>query len=92
MAREILQAPSDEGRASCQVANATCDHCARGFQQGAGELLPVEPETIDWQSVMLGQSARWRAPPTWGELDRTLYSDDLTGDAPPSAATVRTTA
>ena len=47
LAREILRGPSDEGRANYQLAITTCDHCARGFQQGAGELLPVEPEIVE---------------------------------------------
>ena len=47
MAREILQGPSDDGRASYQLAITTCDHCGQGFQQGAGELLPVEPEIVE---------------------------------------------
>jgi hypothetical protein len=47
MAREILQGPSDEGRASYQLAVTTCDRCAQGFQQGAGELLLVEPAIVD---------------------------------------------
>ncbi len=46
MAREILQGPSDEGRASYQLAITTCERCAQGFQHGAGELLPIEPEIL----------------------------------------------
>jgi 5-methylcytosine-specific restriction endonuclease McrA len=47
MAREILQGPSDHGRASYQLAMTTCEHCAQGFQNGAGEVLPVEPEIVE---------------------------------------------
>ena len=47
MAREILRGHSDEGRANYQLAITTCDHCAQGFQQAAGELLPVEPEIVE---------------------------------------------
>jgi hypothetical protein len=47
MAREILQGPSDQGRANYQLAVTTCEHCAQGFQQGAGEVLLVEPEIVE---------------------------------------------
>jgi hypothetical protein len=50
LAREILQGPTDEGRSSYQVLVTTCDHCGQGFQQAAGELVPLEPEVVEMAS------------------------------------------
>ncbi len=47
MARELLHGPSDEGRASYQIALTVCEHCAFGYQQAAGELVPVGPQIVE---------------------------------------------
>jgi hypothetical protein len=47
MARAVLAGPADDGRASYQVAITTCDHCRRGFQEAAGELLEVDEAFLD---------------------------------------------
>lgn len=44
MARQVLGGPTDEGRASYQIAFTLCDQCGRGFQQGCGEQIEVGPE------------------------------------------------
>lgn len=46
MARHVLAGPSDEGRASYQIAMTVCEQCRRGTQQGKGEQLPVAPEIV----------------------------------------------
>ena len=46
LAREILQGPSDEGRSSYQVAITTCDRCRQTYQECAGELIPLQAETV----------------------------------------------
>ncbi len=47
LAREVLQGPTDEGRSRYQVLVTTCEHCGQGFQQAAGELVPIEPELVE---------------------------------------------
>jgi HNH endonuclease len=41
MARQVLGGPTDEGRASYQVAVTVCSECNRGWQQGRGEQVEV---------------------------------------------------
>src|SRR5262249_17551473 len=43
MARQVLGGPTDQGRASYQIALTVCDRCGRGWQQGRGELMEVGP-------------------------------------------------
>src|SRR5712671_4772470 len=43
MARHVLAGPTDEGRSSYQVAVTICSECNRGWQQGRGEQLEVDP-------------------------------------------------
>jgi hypothetical protein len=50
MARAALAGPPDDGRASYQVAITTCDHCRRGFQQAAGELIEVDEAILEMAS------------------------------------------
>jgi hypothetical protein len=47
IARQILGGPTDEGRASYQIAMTVCEQCGRGYQQGAGELLEVGSEIVE---------------------------------------------
>lgn len=47
MARTVLEGPSDEGRASYQVALTVCESCQRAVQQGDGEPVPVGPEVVE---------------------------------------------
>ena len=46
MARQVLGGPTDEGRASYQIAITTCDECGRAWQEGSGEQLQVERSTL----------------------------------------------
>ena len=46
MARHVLGGPSDDGRASYQVALSVCPDCGRGGQQAGGELVPVGVEVM----------------------------------------------
>jgi hypothetical protein len=46
MARHVLGGPSDDGRASYQVALSVCPECGRGGQQAGGELVPVGAEVM----------------------------------------------
>jgi hypothetical protein len=46
MARNVLGGPSDEGRASYQIALSVCPECGRGRQQASGELVPVGTEVV----------------------------------------------
>jgi hypothetical protein len=46
MARQILEGPRAEGRASYQVAMTRCEDCKRGWQQGRGELVEVAPSAV----------------------------------------------
>ncbi|HEV8246232.1 MAG TPA: HNH endonuclease [Polyangiaceae bacterium] len=50
MARQVLGGPPDEGRANYQVALTVCEECGRGFQQGRGELIEVDPEIVEMAS------------------------------------------
>jgi len=47
MARQVLGGPTDQGRASYQIALTVCDRCGRGWQQGRGELMEVGPEVVE---------------------------------------------
>jgi hypothetical protein len=47
MARGALGGPTDEGRASYQVALTVCEACGRGYQQAKGELIEVGPEVVE---------------------------------------------
>lgn len=44
LARQVLEGPRDDGRASYQVALAVCPDCQRASQQGGGEQVEVGPE------------------------------------------------
>jgi hypothetical protein len=44
MARQVLRGPTDEGRASYQVALTICEQCQKGFIQGGGEAVPVDQD------------------------------------------------
>lgn len=46
MARDVLGGPSDDGRASYQIALAVCAACGAGSQEASGELVPVGPEIV----------------------------------------------
>jgi len=46
MARRVLGGPSDDGRASYQVALSVCPDCSQGGQQAGGELVPVGVEVV----------------------------------------------
>ena len=46
MARHVLGGPSDEGRASYQIALSVCPECGRGRQQASGDLLPIGAEIV----------------------------------------------
>lgn len=46
MARQVLQGPSDEGRASYQIAIGLCEACARATQTGGGTPLPISSDIV----------------------------------------------
>ena len=46
MARHVLGGPTDEGRASYQIALSVCPECRQGAQQASGELVSVGAETV----------------------------------------------
>ncbi|HVJ20833.1 MAG TPA: DUF222 domain-containing protein [Polyangiaceae bacterium] len=46
MARHLLGGPTDEGRASYQIAINICRSCGSGAQQACGELIEVGPEVL----------------------------------------------
>lgn len=54
LARQVLAGPTDEGRASYQVALTVCESCARATQTGRGEPVLVSNE---WRSCW----SRWLA-------------------------------
>jgi hypothetical protein len=47
VARRLLGGPTDEGRASYQIAMTLCETCGRGWQQARGEQVEVGPETVE---------------------------------------------
>lgn len=47
MARQVLGGPTDSGRSSYQIAMVVCESCGRGWQQGAGERIAVEPAVVE---------------------------------------------
>jgi hypothetical protein len=46
MARHVLGGPTDEGRASYQIALRVCPSCGGGQQQASGALVPVAAEVV----------------------------------------------
>jgi hypothetical protein len=46
MARQVLAGPSDDGRASYQIALSVCPACGQGRQQASGELVPVDADVV----------------------------------------------
>ena len=46
IARHVLSGPSDEGRASYQIALSICPECEKGQQQASGELVTVGAEIV----------------------------------------------
>jgi hypothetical protein len=61
MARQVLGGPTDDGRASYQVAIAVCEACARATQTGQGEALRIPAEVAemagcDAQQIIGGHS------------------------------------
>jgi hypothetical protein len=46
-ARYVLGGPTDEGRASYQIALSVCEDCRRAFQRGRGELVEIEPSVVE---------------------------------------------
>ena len=47
LARRALGGPTEEGRASYQIAMTVCDTCSRGWQAGHGEQVAVGPEIVE---------------------------------------------
>jgi 5-methylcytosine-specific restriction endonuclease McrA len=47
MARHVLGGPRDEGRSSYQIALSLCPQCAHARQPANGQLVPVEPKTME---------------------------------------------
>jgi len=47
MSRQVLGGPRDEGRASYQISLTVCESCGGAWQEGRGELVPVEKETLE---------------------------------------------
>jgi len=47
MARQALGGPSEEGRASYQVALGVCSECGTARQQSSGDLIPVDRATSE---------------------------------------------
>ena len=50
MARHVLGGPTDDGRASYQVALTVCEACARASQTGLGEALQISAEVAEMAS------------------------------------------
>ena len=50
MARHVLEGPSDEGRASYQIAINRCEDCGRASQLGKGEAIAVGAEVLEMAS------------------------------------------
>ena len=68
MARHVLGGPTDDGRASYQIALNRCEECGRTTQLGKGEAIPVEREVAemaacDAQHLGAGKRATQDVPP-----------------------------
>jgi hypothetical protein len=64
MARQILARPSDEGRASHQIAVTVCDRCKRGWQHGGGETIAIDESAVaqaECDAQRVGDAATARA-------------------------------
>jgi hypothetical protein len=78
MARHVLSGPTDEGRASYQIALTVCAACRTGYQDGSGDLVQVDSDIVDMASCD-GQHI--------GHVgDVRPESDAASGDAPIHAA------
>ena len=81
MARLVLGGPTDEGRASYQIALSVCPHCRQGTQQAGGELVPVGAEIVamaecDCQHLGLLPAAAASEHGTHAEGDAALGAAD----------------
>jgi hypothetical protein len=47
LARRVLGGPTEEGRASYQIALTVCERCGRGEQHAAGEKVPVDAVAVE---------------------------------------------
>jgi hypothetical protein len=61
MARHVLGGPTDDGRASYQIALTICEACARATQTGLGEALQISPEVAEMASCDAQQIKRIHA-------------------------------
>jgi hypothetical protein len=71
MARHVLGGPTDDGRASCQIALTVCEACARATQTGLGEALQISPDVVEMASCdaqqIKGIHAESRSPHQRGD-------------------------
>jgi hypothetical protein len=71
MARHVLGGPTDDGRASYQIALTICEACARATQTGLGEALQISPEVAEMASCDAQQikplDAKSRSRPQRGD-------------------------
>jgi hypothetical protein len=61
MARHVLGGPTDDGRASYQIALRVCEACERATQTGLGEALRVSAEVAEMASCDAQQFKGMRA-------------------------------
>jgi hypothetical protein len=63
MARHVLGGPTDDGRASYQIALTVCEACERATQTGLGEALQISVEVAEMASCDAQQIPGERQPP-----------------------------
>jgi hypothetical protein len=61
MARHVLGGPTDDGRASYQIALTVCEGCERATQTGLGEALQISAEVAEMASCDAQQIKRIHA-------------------------------
>jgi 5-methylcytosine-specific restriction endonuclease McrA len=88
MARHVLGGPSDEGRASYQIALSVCPECARGGQQASGELVPIGAEFLAMADCD-GQHLGLLEAPVANASEGTTANDSAHRGAPSKAEATR---
>jgi len=79
LARHVLAGPTDDGRASYQIALDVCEDCQRARQLGDGELVRVSPEV----SNMAQCDAQW-VPSTHVSTDSAQTFERAKQEIPPA--------
>ncbi len=79
MARHVLGGPTDDGRASYQIALTVCEACERATQAGLGEALQISADVAEMASCDAQQIKEIRAESRSRRQSPTTYQAAIIG-------------